>query len=175
MIYFVRHGETNGNVDKIMQGHMDIPLNQNGIQQAKEVGEILKNVNLEVIFSSPLSRALKTAQIINKYHGLDIVVDERIKEFYSGAVQGTKMKEWSEQMRKDYFDFPEKFGAETWQAFYDRVVSFFKEIQNSHKTILIVSHSGVYRNIYRYLNNIKDFHFDLDEIKNASIVEIDEN
>jgi broad specificity phosphatase PhoE len=66
MIYFVRHGETEYNVLNLMQGHMDIPLNENGINQAKIAREELKDLKIDEIYSSPLIRAYKTAEIIKK-------------------------------------------------------------------------------------------------------------
>ena len=59
MIYFVRHGETEYNVLNLMQGHKDIPLNENGIHQAKIARDELKDLKIDEIYSSPLIRAYK--------------------------------------------------------------------------------------------------------------------
>lgn len=170
MIYFVRHGETDYNVSHIMQGQLNIPLNENGINQAKQASEDLKDVKIDEIFSSPLIRALKTAEIINKYHNLTIKTDNRLKELFAGSMQGMCLNTLSTDEKQEYMNNPKKFNAESWQEFYDRVVSFFKEIEHSEKNILIVSHGGVYRNIYKYLNNIKGFHFELEDIKNSKVI-----
>ena len=66
MIYIVRHGETDWNILKKLTGQTDIPLNLNGIKQAKEVREKLKNIKFDYVFSSPLKRAYETAKIITK-------------------------------------------------------------------------------------------------------------
>ena len=68
MILFVRHGQTDCNINGIIQGHLDAPLNQTGIEQAEKTAEELKNTSIDIIYSSPLIRAKKTAEIINKYH-----------------------------------------------------------------------------------------------------------
>lgn len=172
MIYFVRHGETEYNVLNLMQGHKDIPLNENGIHQAKIARDELKDLKIDEIYSSPLIRAYKTAEIINEYHNIPIKTDDRIKEFYAGRVEGTKISEWDEETREKFFANPENYGAETWEQFYNRVVSFYKEIENAEKNILVVAHNGVYRNIYRYINNIDSYHFQIDRLKNSAIVPI---
>lgn len=62
MIYLVRHGQTDWNKLKVMQGRTDIPLNEKGIEQAKVVGEKLRGINFDAIFYSPLLRAKQTMQ-----------------------------------------------------------------------------------------------------------------
>lgn len=173
MLYFVRHGQTDANKNNLMQGHLDVPLNQNGIEQAYRAKEGLANVKIDKIYSSPLIRAYKTASIINENYNLQITTDDRLKEFDCGEAQGQYIKTWEEEKRNLFFASPELFGAESWDAFYNRVVSFLKEIESDDKDILIVSHSGVFRNIYRYIYNLKEVHFDLLTIKNASIIKID--
>ena len=79
MIYIVRHGETDWNVLGKLQGSKDIPLNEKGIEQAKELREILKDVKFDIVFASPLQRTLKTAEIICDN---EIIKDERIIERY---------------------------------------------------------------------------------------------
>ena len=103
---------------------------------------------------------------------IPIKTDDRIKEFYAGRVEGTKISEWDEETREKFFANPENYGAETWEQFYNRVVSFYKEIENTEKNILVVAHNGVYRNIYRYINNIDSYHFQIDRLKNSAIVPI---
>ena len=75
-------------------------------------------------------------------------------------------------MHEEFNNNREKVGAETITHFCERVESFFKEIENSNKDILIVAHGGVYRAIYRYLNNINGFNFEFKGLKNASIIKI---
>jgi len=82
----VRHGQTDANKERLMQGHVDNPLNYFGEQQAKAAGKSLKNVKFHQAYTSDLSRAFKTCQLIleensiSKITSNDIIQDERIKE-----------------------------------------------------------------------------------------------
>ena len=73
-IYIVRHGETNYNKQNLFQGLTNIPLNSNGKKQAEELAEDIKSININYIYSSPLKRAIQTANIINKYFSKDIII-----------------------------------------------------------------------------------------------------
>ncbi|MGE5309696.1 MAG: histidine phosphatase family protein, partial [Sphaerimonospora mesophila] len=79
-IYFVRHGQTDFNAGKAYaSGDIDHELNEIGIEQAQQARNQLKDTSFDIIISSPLRRAKKTAEIINEYHGQEIQFDERIK------------------------------------------------------------------------------------------------
>ena len=95
MIYFVRHGETDYNKQGRAQGHMDIPLNETGLMQAKTVAKALKNTKLDVIYSSPLQRAKVTADTINTHHNVEVICDDRLKELYRGDIQGGVLRDCS--------------------------------------------------------------------------------
>lgn len=174
MIYFVRHGETDYNKISKFQGHLDIPLNETGINQAKQALENSKSIKINTIFCSPLSRAVETAKIINKYHNAKLIFDDRLKELYMGTLQDRIKNDLTKQEQNLAFTSPEYFGGESIQEFCMRVHSFFKEIENSKENILIVSHGGVYRAIYKYINNIDNFDFELKTIPNATIILIKE-
>ena len=73
MIYIVRHGETDWNKEHRIQGHIDIPLNDKGRQDALNAKKKLKNVKFDVVFSSPLQRAYETAKIIMSYDHVESV------------------------------------------------------------------------------------------------------
>ena len=128
MIYFVRHGETEANRNKILQGHLNTPLNERGIEQAYQARDNLANINIDVIYSSPLIRAFNTASIINEKHNLEIIIDDRLKEFFGGDLQGESLLDWNEEKRSIFLSNPEHFNAESWNSFYNRVIEFFKEI-----------------------------------------------
>lgn len=86
--YLFRHGETDHNVNKRMQGWLDIPLNQNGVQQAKQLAKKLSNINFDCIYSSPLSRALDTAKIVSEKNKTKIILEEGLKEWNLGVFCG---------------------------------------------------------------------------------------
>lgn len=77
----VRHGRTDWNDLKKIQGAADIELNEEGIKQAEEVSKKLANEKIDLIISSPLKRTRKTSEIINKERNINIIYDDRIKEF----------------------------------------------------------------------------------------------
>ena len=85
MLYIVRHGETDWNREHRIQGHIDIPLNDQGKLDAANAKEKLKDVKFDVVFSSPLSRAIETAKIITDN---EIIIDHRLIERYNGELEG---------------------------------------------------------------------------------------
>ena len=175
MIYFVRHGETDYNLKSLIQGQLDIPLNSTGIKQAEELAIKLKDFKFDQIISSPLIRASKTAELINKYHNLKITYDNRLKEYYAGLKQGCKFDSCDRKSKSSVIeavDNPENFNAETYSQFYNRVIQFFREIEKSKDNILIVAHGGIYRNIFRYLNNITDCKEKFPMANNCEIIEL---
>lgn len=76
-IYLVRHGQTDFNKDRKLQGWSESPLNENGINLAKQTAEGLKDISFDYAFSSPLIRAYTTAEIIIGDRNLDIEKDDR--------------------------------------------------------------------------------------------------
>jgi len=74
LIFLIRHGRTEWNKKKVFRGHIDIPLDEVGKNQAEATGKFLQNINLSVIYSSPLKRALQTAEIIKKYQSKNVEV-----------------------------------------------------------------------------------------------------
>ena len=144
MIYVVRHGQTDWNLEGRCQGWADIELNQTGLKQAAELAEKLANVKFDVCFSSPQKRALKTAQII--YDG-EIIVDQRLKERGKGELEGhTNAKQMVEQLGINYYDPEENsFGIERLLDFENRLRSFWNEVLAKYtgKDVLVVTHGGV--------------------------------
>lgn len=171
MVYFVRHGETDYNIEQIIQGQLDIPLNQTGIKQAEELAESMKDVHIDVIYCSPLRRTKVTADIINKYHNVKVIYDDRLKEFYGGKFQGFRFKDLSPEQKYAIQFEPHKYDAESTEDFYNRAVEFYKEVEHSDKTVLIVSHGGVWRHIHRYKNNL-DMSFDLKPPPNSKLIKL---
>jgi broad specificity phosphatase PhoE len=174
MIYFIRHGETDYNKVKRFQGHLDIPLNQKGVVQAKLALEGSKNLKIDKIYYSPLKRAAETANIINSFHNAKMIKDDRIKEINMGSLQGKykdKLKKFEQILA---YTNPERFGGESHEQFCKRVKSFLDEIINSTENILIVSHGGVYRAIYKIMNNLDNMQFELVPLPNAKIITIKE-
>ena len=177
MIYFVRHGETDYNKQGRAQGHLDIPLNEVGLAQAQETAEKLKDVAIDVIYSSPLKRARVTADTINKYHKVEVVEDDRLRELYLGSRQGVILKDCTKDEIAEFFSDPKKFGAESYNELCSRVEEIYKEIESIaiNKNVLIVSHGGVYRAITRYVLNLDNVHNEkIKSLKNCEVVNFSE-
>jgi len=112
VIYLVRHGQTEFNRERRIQGHVDSPLTELGVRQAHAVGRLLRDLIREPmgwrIVSSPLGRAHATAQIVaGKLGGLPVELDERLKEMSWGAHDGRLRSELEAE-------HPETFGKTGW-------------------------------------------------------------
>ena len=92
-IILIRHGETEWNVEEVFRGRIDIELNQNGIKQAKLLAEYLSKRKIDAIYSSPLQRAVKTAEIIAGYHKLNVGIAPGLIDFDFGEWQGLSLQE----------------------------------------------------------------------------------
>lgn len=160
-IYFTRHGETEWNkIDKI-QGQMDSPLNENGINMAKKLREKARNINFSHIYSSDLNRALDTCKIIcpNK----KIITSPLLREIdvgYWSAKQFNDIKKTDPFLYNLYFTKPEKYNRIDGESFYeliDRVKRFFElYIYNSDdENILIVSHGITIIAMFTIMENIE--------------------
>lgn len=140
MIYLIRHGQTEYNQKKMFQGRKDIPLNELGQIQADSVALKLKDLKIDYLFSSPLTRAKQTAEAINKFHNNEIIIDERLVETDVGQMQG---KIATPESCEHFFSNPHKYGAEAIEDVYVRVADFFKSIEDLRgKNIVIVAHAG---------------------------------
>lgn len=106
MLYVVRHGQTDWNKRKVMQGQTDIPLNEEGIKQAKLLREKLKDITFDAIFCSPLIRAKQTCEIIAGV--CNATYDKRIIERNYGEFENREKKSfdynefWSYSLNKEY-------------------------------------------------------------------------
>jgi len=97
-IYLARHGETEWNKIHRFQGRSDLPLNREGEKQARALAIALKEVEFTAIYSSPLSRALQTAQFVKEYHpSTPIFKEEGFLEMDLGEFDGMEAKHWIEQ------------------------------------------------------------------------------
>lgn len=153
MIYIVRHGETDWNIENRMQGHTDIPLNIKGIHQAEEIAKHLKDIHLDIIYTSPLSRAYETATIINSYHKIQIIKNDSLRERQFGQLEGKTYEEVNKfhpaLIFNEVWHYPDYRppGGESVNELKDRVVKFVKKIlKEPHcQSILIVSHGVALR------------------------------
>jgi alpha-ribazole phosphatase/probable phosphoglycerate mutase len=154
-ILLVRHGRTEWNDAHRFQGKSDIPLNETGLLQAEKTAKRLAAWPLDAVYSSPLTRAHRTASAIAAPHGKEPIVLEDLAEVdfgewenrYIDSVReenGDHLKEW---YRDPFFHMPR--GAETWDALRARVERAVRAVLDSpHRHVAVVSHGGVIRALY---------------------------
>lgn len=174
-LYIVRHGQTDGNVNKIMDGIRDIDLNDTGIEQAKETRDALNGINLDLVICSPLSRTKHTMEIINDKN-IPVIFDDRVKERDCGEFTGKGFDSLDRDLYWNYFDKTIYEKAESMTHLFNRVYSFLDEIKEKYKDkkILLVTHEGITKVINCYFNGIpEDGNLQTLGLKNCEIKEYD--
>jgi broad specificity phosphatase PhoE len=191
-IYIVRHGQDQDNANGLLNGHRDTPLTLIGLEQANQIATKIKDSNLsfDKIYSSPLQRAYKTAEIITdrlqlpKPEKLDLLIERNF-----GIMSGHKVSDidilCSPHILKTNIItyFLEAEGAETFPQVQDRAREFLKFIQNHHtdESILLVTHGDLGKMLYAEYYNLdwqevlKSFHFGNSEMLLLSPVSPPEN
>lgn len=153
-IYFARHGLTDWNNEKRIQGSVDIELNEEGRVQAKKMHDELQDVNFSAIYSSPLKRALETAEIIASAHqDTPFILAPEMRERNFGSYEGKPMDLNSGlQTLWDYGVVPVVDDHEGILDLEARIYSFLDRIYEKHKDddILVVSHGGTWLMFYQY-------------------------
>ncbi|MBI5126917.1 histidine phosphatase family protein [Candidatus Roizmanbacteria bacterium] len=149
ILYLVRHGQTEWNVRKLIQGHRDIPLNEKGKEQARKLADELKAIKFDAIYSSDLKRASETAGLIASTKGLDVHISEDLRERDFGKFAGQSF-EGNRNLAKFIDDLEKKSGnkeIESDEKLMNRFVGYLKKItlDNFGKIILVVSHAGPMR------------------------------
>lgn len=147
---FVRHGQTDYNIERRWQGDTDTELNETGLKQAKEVAEKLKNEKFDLIVASPLKRAKKTAEIINKELKLEIVYENDLREQDYGEWEGQLTKDLVEEYNAD-IDTLRQMTPPNGEPF-DSVIRRVERVLSKYrdKKILMVAHGHVYFAILCY-------------------------
>ena len=166
-IYLVRHGETDWNVAKRAQGQTDIPLNATGIQQAEACGAALNPKDYDIVITSQLQRARKTAEIINNLLELPFKVMGDFAERSFGDAEGLTLEE-----RNKLFPDRNYPNQEVLEDFSERIMTGLEHVHQNYvgKRILLVAHGAV---IYRMLSIISEGTIDIGvggrKIENTSI------
>ncbi len=147
-IFFVRHGQTDWNLKKLMQGRDQIPLNETGLNQAKWVAGAIKNAcakgsfTFDHIYSSPLVRASVTGEEIAKAINCDFSVDDRLIERDFGELSG---KAYDFSCPAILHDVPKIKGLEPTCEVIARLDSFIKENVGAGKKVIGITHGSVTR------------------------------
>ena len=165
LIYVLRHGITQWNKLKKVQGAMDIPLAPEGIELAKRTGEALKDVPFDICFTSPLARARQTAHYVLGNRQIPVIEDKRIQEIDFGVLEGSRFKDEQGKIisheMEIFFEEPQKFerpqNGENISDILKRTREFWVEKTTdpalADKTILVSSHGCAVRallqNVYQ--------------------------
>lgn len=157
-ILLTRHGQTEWNLLKKVQGKADIKLNEKGIQQAEVTRDFLKKEKIDLILCSPLKRARQTAEIINQGRNIRMIIDERVSERDFGEFEGMYNTDFDFNAFWNYKQNLKYNKAENIQDFFRRVYNFLDDIKNEYhgKRILIVAHGGISIPVKCYFEGIPD-------------------
>lgn len=150
-ICLIRHGETEWNADRRIQGHIDIALNQTGLDQAAAAGRWLRNAGIVALYSSDLRRAWVTARAIGAALGLAPVAVPEMRERRYGIFEGLTYDEARERFPEDYAAFARRDadysfdGGESLTQMFARVTGKLAEIAAAHprQNVAVVLHGGV--------------------------------
>jgi probable phosphoglycerate mutase len=165
-ILLIRHGETDWNVERRLQGHLDIALNAEGKRQAAALGRVLLDEPLDEIIASDLQRAVRTAHAIAASRGMTVQIEPALRERCYGALEGLRYSDINEHYPDAYAawcarDIDARYltgrnSAETLREFSQRAIGVIKQLATTHdnKKIAVVTHGGVLECVYRAANGI---------------------
>ncbi len=165
-IILARHGETEWNVEEIFRGRIDVELNETGIKQVELLAEYLRHLKIEAIYSSPLKRALKTAEVIASHHKLDIEIAPGLIDLDFGKWQGLPHQGVKDKYKKLYAEWtshPDQVTIPTGESLNDvrkRATAVVDEVIAKYKgTIVLLSHRVVNKVLICALLGLDNSHF----------------
>ena len=150
LIVFVRHGEADNNVKRMLVGrHIESHLTESGIQQAKDTGQHLRKMKIDRVYVSPVTRAIETAKIICEINQLEYQTDERLYEIELGDLVGMNYDEVIEKHGNLFLKFYteddpilDSYGIESFSAVKKRIRNLLDESMKNYrdKNLLFVTH-----------------------------------
>lgn len=152
MIYIVRHGQTEMNNRKALQGRSDVPLNEIGRGQAQAAAGKLADIRFDRVYTSPLIRAIQTAKIIAPY--VEPVTDDRLIEMDYGPYEGCDLMRLPPEVMTFFSDFvrnPAPHGMEQLSSVVARAGSFLEELRKVEGNILLSAHAISMKGMLEYL------------------------
>ncbi|MGM0880751.1 MAG: histidine phosphatase family protein [Bacillota bacterium] len=161
-LYITRHGETEWNIQKRMQGWSDSELTQKGIENSISLGKRLMDVNFTAIYSSPSRRTAKTSELIRGDREIPITFDDQLREINIGDWEGqtqTYIKDNYPNEYQAFWEMPHLFkscGGESFDTFMDRAICVFDKIisENKKGSVLVVTHSVVIKAVLSYFKKL---------------------
>lgn len=148
-IIFLRHGQAKNNVERILTGRTTgIPLTEKGIEQVQQTAKFLEQMNISVIYSSPIQRAKHTAEIVGKHNSIDVTIDDRLIELDMGKFTGLPYDDLFTNHGNVFMKFYNgeleiaHNGVETFSEVKKRVLGMVDHvIQNHHdENVVLVTH-----------------------------------
>jgi len=165
-LILARHGETAWNVEKIYRGRSDVALDEVGTKQAELLGKYVSNHRLEAIYSSPLKRALDTANIIARYQKIDVQIAEGLVDFDYGEWQCLPEREVERlypALLNEWRNNPHKIrmpGGESLEDVRKRAIEVINDVlSNYHGSVVLVSHRVVNKVLICSLLGLDNSHF----------------
>ncbi len=165
-IILARHGETEWNVEEVFRGRIDIELNQTGVKQAELLAEYLGGLKVAAVYSSPLKRALKTAEVIARRHKLEVETSPGLIDCDFGKWQGLHLPEVKRRYKKLYAQWannPQLVkipDGESLDEVRDRALAVVDEAVAKHEGIIVlVSHRVVNKVLICALLGLDNSHF----------------
>jgi len=165
-IILVRHGETEWNVKEVFRGRIDIELNETGLKQAQLLAKYLSDIKIDAIYSSPLKRALTTAEIIANYHKLKVEIAPGLIDFDYGEWQGLPHQEVRDKYRRLYAQWinrPDRVrmpAGESLDEVRKRAMNVVdKVIAKYQGSVVLVSHRVVNKVLICALLGLDNSHF----------------
>ncbi|MGN0419748.1 MAG: histidine phosphatase family protein [Acetatifactor sp.] len=170
IVYLMRHGETDWNKERRLQGRSDIPLNAFGMELAEKTAEGMKEIPFDRAFSSPLDRAYTTARIVIGDRPVEVVKDDRLQEICFGPSEGQcfdRAKQDPTHSLHNFFCHPGEYhpvdGAESFAEARARAKEFFDEcifpLEGTCENVLVVAHGALNRSILNAIAGIPDSDF----------------
>ncbi|MGI6491653.1 MAG: alpha-ribazole phosphatase [Peptococcaceae bacterium] len=180
-LYLIRHGETEWNKAMKFQGQTDIPLIEDGMRQAAALGRRMSSLKLEALYSSDLTRAYETAQIVASYHNKQVEIVPELKELNFGDWEGlthSEIKKKYPDELKLWWNNPFSInvpGGESFSELSERAVNAIKRIIEKHRDgqVAVVSHGGVIRCIIGHTIGIAPAKYWRLRLHNASVSILD--
>lgn len=165
-IFFIRHGQTTGDVEKRLGGAYDDHLSLLGHEQAEALAEKLAGKGIELIYASPFIRTQETLAYLTAKIGCKTITDPDLKErdqygFLTGLVKTYAEMRYSDmmfQLRNPLFNLE---GAETYEDFKNRITAAFERITSdeSHKVVAVLWHGGPMRILFRHILGIGEIKY----------------
>lgn len=176
-LYLIRHGETESNRQGIFRGRLDIPLSEEGIRQAHELGRLFSTMEMDKVFSSPLKRALDTATIA--FPQRKINTDDRLNNLDLGDWSGQDKKKIAAafpQLWNTWITTPEKMAfpnGENLDSVYNRALEFLRYIRQLNvKNCAAISHRSVSKVIVAAAIGLTDNYFWKFHLDNCSVTRL---